>query len=180
MGDWSASWRRRQTRSLAGVAVLMAAGGILLSGCGATSAVPSSPVGEDTVSGDQDDYDNSVAIQKCLEATGWEVTVTEDADGGWGIEAVTPNDQYSQYQDDYQTCSEQNVTIAPLDSAAAIADYEADVTISACLRAAGYSVPEIPSKQTYVSAELAETLSYSPYSLVPEEELLQAHTECHR
>ena len=155
----------------------MSAGVLLLSGCssrsGAESAVPSSsPL--ITVSSDADYV---TVFSACMEDKGWTVEITDDADGGHGVSVNYPQEQASQYQADAEECN--SMFAAPeMDSEMASQAYERQKKISECLTAAGYSVPDLPSKETYISGMLDGTETYNVFSLVPDGDLGAAMRTC--
>jgi hypothetical protein len=150
--------------------------------CGCSSPqvqTDDTPAPNQSVEGNQRDYDNSVVIAACLEERGWDVEVTPT--GGWGIEVELPPEQSDAYRADYDECLvETGLDDIEMTPELASDVYDNNLRVLECLEGQGYSVEDPPLKDTFVTKLLENPDGdyWNPYSLVPEDEMATAAFAC--
>jgi hypothetical protein len=90
----------------------------------------------------------------CMTDFGWDVTVTNDLSiYPSDVENGIPSGQMDQYSEDLHSCLAKtgfDVPSDPTDSQLS-ALYEGEIDARECLIGEGYSIPEMPSEETFVS-----------------------------
>lgn len=134
-------------KNLTKAVLLVALGGVLLSGC--SPAQSSAPIdyapGE--LSGTEQDFAAKMAA--CLKESGWEVEVHPD--NSYSIELQ--EEQSDAYDAADKACSESlgyDEEHEPLSDAQMKRLYEGFVSLAGCLRAEGHEVRDIPSEQAFL------------------------------
>lgn len=151
-----------------------------LSGCSSPQVgADDNPAPNQSVEGNQRDYDNSVLLAACLEKRGWDVEVTPT--GGWGIEIELPPEQSDVYRADYDECLlETGLDVIEMTPQLASDVYDNNLRVVACLEGKGYSAEDPPNKDTFVTKllENPDGNYWDPYSLVPQNEMATAALAC--